>query len=197
MHQRLTGPSRCPWPGLAHPLYLDYHDREWGVPLRDDRRLFELLLLEGAQAGLSWLSVLQRREGYRAAFGGFDPARLASLTDGDLAALLVDRRIIRNRAKLRSAVGNARAFLALTDAEGTFRDWLWSFVDHRPIQNGWRTLDEVPAETDLSRALSRELRRRGFSFVGPTIVYAFMQSAGMVNDHLVSCFRHREVAALS
>jgi DNA-3-methyladenine glycosylase I len=196
VHQRLTDPSRCPWPGLAHPLYLDYHDREWGVPLRDDRRLFELLLLEGAQAGLSWLSVLQRREGYRAAFGGFDPARLASLTDGDLAALLVDRRIIRNRAKLRSAIGNARAFLTLTDAEGPFHEWLWSFVEHRPIQNGWRGLDEVPAETDLSRALSRELRRRGFSFVGPTIVYAFMQSAGVVNDHLVSCFRHREVAAL-
>jgi DNA-3-methyladenine glycosylase I len=194
VHQRLTDPSRCPWPGLAHPLYLDYHDREWGVPLRDDRRLFELLLLEGAQAGHSWLSVLQRREGYRAAFGGFDPARLASLTDGDLAALLVDRRIIRNRAKLRSAIGNARAFLALTDAEGPFHEWLWSFVEHRPIQNGWRTLAEVPAETDLSRTLSHELRRRGFSFVGPTIVYAFMQSAGMVNDHLVTCFRHAELS---
>jgi DNA-3-methyladenine glycosylase I len=164
------------------------------VPLHDDRRLFELLLLEGTQAGLSWLSILRRREGYRSAYFGFDPARLASLTDADIARLLSDPRIIRNRAKVRSAVDNARAFLALTDAVGSFDTWLWSFVEGAPIRNEWLSLADVPAETDASRALSRELRRRGFSFVGPTIAYAFMQSAGLVNDHLVGCFRHDEVA---
>lgn len=188
---------RCEWPGLADPLYRDYHDLEWGVPLHDDRSLFELLLLEGAQAGLSWISILRRREGYRSAFLGFDPVRLAALTDADAARLLADPRIIRNRAKVRSAIDNARAFLALTDAVGSFDTWLWSFIAGSPIQNRWRSLADVPAETDASRALSRELRRRGFSFIGPTIAYAFMQSAGLVNDHLVSCFRHGEVATLT
>jgi DNA-3-methyladenine glycosylase I len=188
---------RCEWPGLADPLYRDYHDREWGVPLHDDRSLFELLLLEGAQAGLSWITILRRREGYRSAFLEFDPVRLAALTDADAARLLADPRIIRNRAKVRSAIDNARAFLALTDAVGSFDTWLWSFIAGSPIQNRWRSLADVPAETDASRALSRELRRRGFSFIGPTIAYAFMQSAGLVNDHLVSCFRHGEVATLT
>lgn len=192
----LTSTIRCDWPGITEPIYRDYHDLEWGVPLHDDRRLFELLLLEGAQAGLSWISILRRRDGYRSAYLGFDPARLASLTDADVARLLSDPRIIRNRAKVRSAVDNARAFLSLVDAVGSFDTWLWSFVDGAPVRNAWHSLAEIPSETDASRALSRELRRRGFSFSGPTIAYAFMQSAGLVNDHLVSCFRHDEVAAL-
>jgi DNA-3-methyladenine glycosylase I len=154
---------RCDWPGMTEPIYRDYHDLEWGVPLHDDRRLFELLLLEGAQAGLSWISILKRREGYRSAYFGFDAARLASLTD----------------------------------AVGSFDAWLWSFVGGVPTLNAWASLADVPAESDASRALSRELRRRGFSFVGPTIVYAFMQSAGLVNDHLLGCFRRDEIAALA
>ncbi|HET8570266.1 MAG TPA: DNA-3-methyladenine glycosylase I [Candidatus Limnocylindria bacterium] len=189
-------PDRCPW-AVGDPEYLAYHDREWGVPLHDDRALFELLILEGAQAGLSWITVLRRRDGYREAFDNFDPARVASLTDADVERLLSDPRIVRNRAKVRSAIANARAFMELEANTGrSFAEWLWSFVDGRPMQNAWRSLDEVPAETDASRALSRELRGRGFSFVGPTIVYAYMQSAGLVNDHLVGCFRYAEVAAL-
>jgi DNA-3-methyladenine glycosylase I len=187
---------RCDWAGIGDSLYRDYHDREWGVPLHDDRRLFELLLLEGAQAGLAWISILRRREGYRAAFHDFDPAWLASLTDDGIASLLGDPRIVRNRAKIRSAVGNARAFLALVHETGSFDGWLWSFVDGGPMHNAWRSHAEIPAETDLSRSFSAEMRRRGFSFIGPTIAYAFMQSAGRVNDHLVACFRHDEVAAL-
>jgi DNA-3-methyladenine glycosylase I len=187
---------RCDWAGIGDSLYRDYHDREWGVPLHDDRRLFELLLLEGAQAGLAWISILRRREGYRAAFHDFDPAWLASLTDDGIASLLGDPRIVRNRAKIRSAVGNARAFLALVHETGSFDGWLWSFVGGSPIQNAWRSHAEIPAETDLSRSFSAEMRRHGFSFIGPTIAYAFMQSAGLVNDHLVGCFRHDEVAAL-
>jgi len=187
---------RCDWAGIGDSLYRDYHDREWGVPLHDDRRLFELLLLEGAQAGLAWISILRRREGYRAAFHDFDPAWLASLTDDGIASLLGDPRIVRNRAKVRSAVANARAFLALAQETGSFDAFLWSFVDGGPMHNAWRSHAEIPAETDLSRSLSAEMRRRGFSFIGPTIAYAFMQSAGLVNDHLVGCFRHDEVAAL-
>lgn len=187
---------RCDWAGIGDSLYHDYHDREWGVPLHDERRLFELLLLEGAQAGLTWISILRRREGYRAAFHDFDPAWLASLTDDGIASLLGDPRIVRNRAKVRSAVGNARAFLALVQETGSFDTFLWSFVDGGPMHNAWRSHAEIPAETDLSRSLSAEMRRRGFSFIGPTIAYAFMQSAGLVNDHLVGCFRHDEVAAL-
>lgn len=190
------GLARCGW-ASGDPDNLAYHDTEWGVPLHDERRLFELLILEGAQAGLSWLSILRRRAGYRAAFLDFDPSRVSRLTDADVERLLTDLRIIRNRAKVRSAVGNARAFLQLADEAGSFAGWLWSFVDGAPIQNAWRSSQEVPAETDASRALSGELRRRGFSFVGPTIVHAYMQSAGLVNDHLVGCFRHAEVAALA
>ena len=190
------GLARCVW-ASGDPDYLAYHDTEWGVPLHDDGRLFEVLVLEGAQAGLSWLTILRRRAGYRAAFFDFDPSRVSRLTDADVERLLTDPRIIRNRAKVRSAVTNARAFLQLAHEAGSFAGWLWSFVDGAPIQNTWHSSDEVPAETDASRALSRELRRRGFSFVGPTIVYAYMQSAGLVNDHLLSCFRHAEVAALA
>ncbi|HET7141415.1 MAG TPA: DNA-3-methyladenine glycosylase I [Candidatus Limnocylindria bacterium] len=187
--------TRCGW-ATSDPLYVDYHDREWGVPLRDARSLFELLCLEGAQAGLAWITILRKREGYRRAFEGFDPARLAAYGPEDVARLLADPGIVRNRAKVNSVVGNARACLRLADDIGSFADHLWSFVDGRPVQNRWQSLAQVPAETPASAAMSRDLRKRGFTFVGPTICYAFMQSAGMVNDHLVECFRHAEVAAL-
>jgi DNA-3-methyladenine glycosylase I len=185
----VTEPSRCGWAG-TDPLYVEYHDREWGVPLRDQRALFELLCLEGAQAGLAWITILRKRDGYRDAFDGFDPVRIAAYTDADRARLLADARIVRNRAKIDAFIGNARAWLEAGDPSGL----LWSFVGGSPFQNEWRAMDEIPAETDASRAISRELRGRGFRFVGPTICYAFMQSAGLVNDHLVSCFRHQELA---
>ena len=184
--------ARCEW-GNADPLYLDYHDREWGVPIRDPRALFELLCLEGAQAGLAWITILRKRDGYRSAFDGFDPARIAAYTDADRARLLADPGIVRNRAKIDAFIGNARAYLETDD----FASLLWSFVDGRPVQNHRRALGETPSETEVSGAMSRELRRRGFRFVGPTICYAFMQSAGLVNDHVVGCFRHPEVAALA
>ena len=188
-------PDRCDW-STTDPLYLDYHDVEWGVPLHDDRQLFELLVLEGAQAGLAWITILRKREGYRSAFDGFDATRVAAYDEADVARLLADPGIVRNRAKIRSTIGNAQAWLRLTEELGRFDGWVWSFVDGEPVQNAWRTMAEIPAETDASRALSRELRRHGFSFVGPTIVYAFMQSAGLVNDHIVTCFRHRQLGGL-
>ena len=176
---------RCEWAG-SDPLYLAYHDTEWGVPMRDPGRLFELLCLEGAQAGLAWITILRKREGYRAAFDGFDPVRIAAYTDGDRQRLLADARIVRNRAKVDAFIGNARAMLEIDDFAGL----LWSFVDGRPIVNTWRAVEQIPASTERSEAMSRALRRRGFKFVGPTICYAFMQSAGMVDDHVVGCFRH-------
>jgi DNA-3-methyladenine glycosylase I len=181
--------SRCAW-GTADPLSLAYHDLEWGVPIHDDRRLFELLNLEGAQAGLAWITILRKRDGYRRAFDGWDPERIAAYGPVDQARLLADPGIVRNRAKVRAVIGNARAFLAIDDLDR----YLWSFVGGKPIQNRWTAMGTVPAETDASRALSKDLKRRGFSFVGPTIVYAFMQSAGLVNDHLVSCFRHADLS---
>jgi DNA-3-methyladenine glycosylase I len=174
-----------------------YHDTEWGVPLHDDRALFELLILEGAQAGLSWSTILNRREGYRRAFAGFDLAVVAALGPDDEARLLADAGIVRNRAKIASTIGNARAALALVAEFGSLDRFLWSFVNGRPIQNRWQRLTDIPAETDVSRAMSRDLRGRGCSFVGPTICYACMQSAGLVNDHEVGCFRHAEVADLA
>jgi len=185
---------RCAW-GTGDPAYLAYHDLEWGVPLHDDRRLFELLNLEGAQAGLAWITILRKRDGYRRAFDVWDPERIASYGSDDEARLLADPGIVRNRAKVRSAIGNARAYLSLTDAPGAFDRYLWSFVNGTPIQNRWTTFGQIPAETDASRTMSRDLKKRGFSFVGPTIAYAFMQSAGLVNDHLLSCFRHAELSA--
>ena len=182
--------ERCPWAG-ADPLYLAYHDVEWGVPMHDPQQLFELLCLEGAQAGLAWITILRKREGYRAAFDGFDPERNAAYTDADRERLMADARIVRNRAKIGAVIGNARAWLDLDDPAGL----LWSFVGGAPIANRWRDIGEVPSETDASRAMSRELRRLGFRFVGPTICYALMQSAGLVNDHLLGCFRHAEVGA--
>jgi DNA-3-methyladenine glycosylase I len=189
-------PGRCEW-ATGDPLNLEYHDREWGVPLHDDRALFELLCLEGAQAGLSWTTILHKREGYRRAFAGFDPARLATLGERDVERLLGDPGIVRNRAKVRSVIANAGAYLRLTNEIGPFSDHLWSYVDGRPVQNRWEAMGTIPAKTDVSRALSRDLKRRGFSFVGPTIMYAFMQSVGMVNDHVVSCFRHSEVGGMT
>ena len=187
-------PRRCHW-ARGEPE-IAYHDREWGVPLHADRRLFELLILEGAQAGLSWSTVLRRRSGYRRAFAGFDPSRVARFTPAAVARLLRDPGIIRHRGKIESAVGNARAFLAIQREHGSFAAYLWSSVGGRPVQNRRRALREVPAETAVSRELSRDLRRRGFTFAGPTICYAFMQAAGLVNDHLTSCFRHAEVGRL-
>jgi len=170
-----------------------YHDHEWGVPLHDDRALFELLTPEGAQAGLSWRTVLHRRQGYREVFDGFDLERVAAYTSADIEARRADPRIIRNRAKIQSTVGNAQAALRAIDELGSLDTLIWSFVDGRPLRNAFRTMDDIPAETDTSRAMSRDLKRCGFKFVGPTICYAFMQAAGLVNDHLVTCFRYREV----
>jgi DNA-3-methyladenine glycosylase I len=168
-----------------------YHDEEWGVPLHDDRLLFEMLTLEGAQAGLSWTTILRKREGYRAAFAGFDVDRIARFGARDVDRLLKDTSIVRNRAKIETTVGNAKATLALGEPLDTY---LWSFVDGRPVRNRWKRMGEIPAETPLSKAMSKDLRKRGFRFVGPTICYAFMQSVGMVNDHITTCFRYREVS---
>lgn len=187
---------RCPW-ATDDPLYIAYHDREWGVPLHDDRALFEFLVLEGAQAGLSWLTILRKRENYRRAFDGFDPAAVARFDEARVAALLDDPGIIRNRLKINAAVGNASAFLKVQDEFGSFAAYMWAFVGGRPIVNRWESLRQVPAQTAESRALSQDLKRRGFSFVGPTIMYAHMQAVGMVNDHLVGCFRHAAVVSLS
>jgi len=184
--------ERCPW-CEGFDLYRAYHDAEWGVPLHDDRALFELLILEGAQAGLSWATILKKRENYRRAFDGFDPALVARYDDAKVAALLADAGIVRNRAKVAAAIHNAKAFLALTADGQAFSDFLWRFVDDAPRQNHWTALDEVPAKTVQADAMSKALVKAGFKFVGSTICYAFMQSAGMVNDHLITCPRHVEV----
>ena len=188
--------SRCDWAG-TDPLYITYHDTEWGVPLHDDRMLFEFLVLEGAQAGLSWLTILRRRENYRRAFDGFDPEQVARFDRRRIQRLLGDASIIRNRQKIEAAVGNARSFLAVQEEFGSFDAYIWRFVDGRPLQNRWRRMADLPAKTPASLALSKDLVKRGFRFVGPTICYAHMQATGMVNDHLVGCFRHAEVAGLS
>ena len=184
--------GRCPW-AAKDPLYLPYHDEEWGVPLHDDRRLFELLILEGAQAGLSWLTILRKREGYRRAFDGFDPARVARYTDKRRAKLLEDAGIVRNRQKVAAAIGNARAFLELVDERGSFDAYLWDFAGGKPRVNHFRRMADVPARTAVSDALSVDLAKRGFKFVGSTICYAYMQAVGLVNDHLTSCPRHAEL----
>ena len=180
---------RCAWPG-TDPLYVAYHDDEWGVPVHDDQKLFEMLILEGAQAGLSWITILRRREGYRRAFDGFDPAVVAEYGEEKIAALLQDDGIIRNRQKVRSAVSNAQLFLKVQAEFGSFDAYIWGFVDGTPIQNTWRAMGEIPAKTPLSDAISKDLVKRGFKFVGSTIVYAHMQASGMVNDHVVECFRY-------
>jgi len=190
------GKPRCDWGAWADPLYLAYHDEEWGVPSRDERHLFEMLVLEGAQAGLSWATILRKRAGYRAAFGGFAPEVVARFDGADVARLLADPGIVRNRAKIEAAVANARATLALRAAEGSLAGYLWAFVDGRPIQGRWESVAEIPAETTLSLEMSRALKARGFRFVGPTVTYAFLQAVGLVNDHVLGCFRYPEVAAL-
>jgi DNA-3-methyladenine glycosylase I len=185
-------PVRCEW-ALGHPLVLAYHDDEWGVPKRDERTLFEFLTLEGAQAGLSWRTILEKREGYRAAFEGFDPAAVAAFDEHHIERLLADPGIVRNRAKVTATVGNARAWLELDDPVA----FLWDFVDGRPVQRRVERLGELPATTDISERMSKELKRRGFRFVGGTICYSLMQACGLVNDHVMSCFRQRECAALA
>jgi DNA-3-methyladenine glycosylase I len=183
---------RCPWAG-GDPLYIAYHDSEWGVPMRDSRSLFELLCLEGAQSGLAWITILRKREDYRAAFDGFDPERMAAYTDADRARLMADAGIVRNASKIQAFIGNARAWLAVED----FAALVWSFVEGRVVANRWRSQAEVPAETEASAAMSRELRRIGFRLIGPTVCYAFMQSAGLVNDHVVDCFRHAQLEPIA
>ena len=187
--------KRCGWCG-DDPLYVAYHDEEWGVPVRDDRVLFEFLLLEGAQAGLSWITILRKREHYRRAFARFDPRRVAAFGEADVARLLADAGIVRNRAKVRAAIGNAQAFLAVQRECGSFSDYIWRFVDGRPIQNARRSIRAIPPTTPLSDAISKDLKARGFRFVGSTIVYSHMQATGMVNDHLSACFRHAQVQRL-
>ena len=182
---------RCPW--ATDPLSIEYHDSEWGVPVHDDRVLFEMLTLEGAQAGLSWSTILKKREGYRRAFHGFEPARVAAFTPADVDQLVADPGIVRHRGKIESVVRNARAFLAVQTEHGSFDTYVWSHVGGQPRVNRWRSPRQVPASTPQSDALSKDLQRRGFTFVGSTICYAFMQATGLVNDHVISCFRHAEV----
>ncbi len=185
---------RCEWAPESDPLYLAYHDEEWGVPSRDDRHLFELLVLEGAQAGLSWATILHKREGYRRAFAGFDPAAVARFGADDVERLLGDTGIVRNRLKVESAIANAHATLAVQRERGSLAAYLWDFAGGEPTVNRWTSLREIPAQTEESRALSKELKGRGFRFVGPTVCYAFMQATELVNDHVVACFRHAELS---
>lgn len=186
---------RCSWAG-SDPDYVRYHDDEWGVPVHDDVRLFEMLILEGAQAGLSWSTILRKREGYRRAFRGFDPKKVARMTEADQARLLLDEGIVRNRAKISSTVGNAKAFLAIQKEHGSFDTWLWGYVDGRPVQGRPTSMKDVPASTDLAVRISKDLKKKGFRFVGPTIVYAYLQAVGVVNDHVAGCYRQKEVAKL-
>lgn len=184
--------ERCPWCG-NDPLYMAYHDNEWGVPEHDDRRLFEFLILEGVQAGLSWITVLRKRENYRRAMDGFDAQKIARYDEHKMAALLTDAGLVRNRLKMRAAVDNAQVYLALRDEGKTLDGLLWQYVEGQPVINHYRSIAEVPATTPVAERISKDLKKRGFRFVGPTIMYAFMQAAGLVNDHLVSCPRHRQL----
>lgn len=185
--------KRCEWAG-SDPLYVAYHDDEWGVPVHDDRKLFEMLMLEGAQAGLAWITILRKRENYRQAFDGFDPAKIARYTDRRLQKLLNNEGIVRNRLKVAAARKNARAFLEVQNEFGSFDEYIWQFVGGKPVQNRRRTMKDLPAMTSESDAMSKDLKKRGFTFVGSTICYAFMQAVGMVNDHVVGCYRYKELA---
>jgi DNA-3-methyladenine glycosylase I len=196
MAKDLLTPKRCAWVSAGDPLMLEYHDREWGTPVHDDRTHFEFLVLEGAQAGLSWSIVLRKREGYRRAFSGFDPAKVARYTEKRIEKITADPAIVRNRLKIASAVRNARAFLRIQQEFGSFDAYCWQFVDGRPRLNQWKAGQKIPATSPESDAFSEDLKRRGFNFVGSTIIYAHMQAVGMVNDHLVDCFRYREIRAL-
>ncbi len=184
--------NRCEWAG-SDPLYISYHDEVWGVPVYDDRQLFEMLILEGAQAGLSWLTILKKQENYRKAFHNFDPVVIARYGESDINRLLADAGIVRNRLKIESAIKNARGVLQLQEEFGSLSSFLWKYVDGTTMQNSWSSMSELSAETEQSKLMSRDLKRRGFNFVGPTICYAFMQSVGMVNDHTMDCFRYREL----
>ncbi|MDE1173501.1 MAG: DNA-3-methyladenine glycosylase I [Parvibaculaceae bacterium] len=188
--------SSCPWPG-EDPFYRAYHDEEWGVPEHDDRALYEKLVLDGFQAGLSWITILRKRENFRAAFEGFRPERIARWSEADVERLLGDAGIVRHRGKIEGAILNARAWLDIMEKGEGFSGFIWDFVDGKPVQNRWRSMSQIPAETDMSRALAKELKRRGFKFCGPTIIYAFAQAVGMVNDHLVTCPRHKACKALA
>jgi DNA-3-methyladenine glycosylase I len=187
----MSEPVRCPW--ARDPLMIEYHDREWGVPVHDDRALFEFLILEGAQAGLSWATILKKRPAYRAAFDGFDANKIARYSEKKTAALLADAGIVRNRLKVAAAVRNAQAFLTVQKEFGSFDAYIWRFTGGRPLKNAWRRMEDVPASTPESDAMSKDLKKRGFTFVGSTICYAFMQATGMVNDHLTTCFRRAAV----
>jgi len=187
--------TRCGWCG-SDPLYVDYHDNEWGVPVRDDQTLFEFLILEGAQAGLSWITVLRKRENYRQLFDNFDAQRIARYSDKKLEKLLLNPGIIRNRLKVYGARKNARAFLDVQHRHGSFSAYIWDFVDNQPLQNRWNSMREVPATSPISDQLSKDMKKRGFTFVGSTILYAHMQATGMVNDHITDCFRHQHCADL-
>ncbi|WP_128894833.1 DNA-3-methyladenine glycosylase I [Longirhabdus pacifica] len=184
--------QRCSWSG-SDPIYITYHDEEWGVPLHDDLKLFEFLLLEGSQAGLSWITILKKRENYREAFDQFDPEKIANYDQAKLEQLLNNEGIVRNKLKINAFISNAKAYLQLKEKAGSFNDFLWSFVQHKPIINHWQTIEEVPAMTPISEKMSKALKREGFKFVGPTICYAFMQATGMVNDHTSDCFRHKQL----
>jgi DNA-3-methyladenine glycosylase I len=188
--------QRCGW-STSDPLYITYHDQEWGVPVHDDRLLFEFLILEGAQAGLSWITILRKRENYRQAFNQFDPQKVARFDDKKILELLNNPGIIRNRAKINAAIGNARAFLAIQEEFGSFDTYVWRFVGGKPLQNTWTEMAQIPAKSAEAEALSKDLVRRGFKFVGPTICYAHMQATGMVNDHTVDCFRYQEVQQMA
>lgn len=192
-----TKPVRCPWGDSGNDAYRRYHDEEWGVPVHDDRTLFEFLVLESAQAGLAWSTILNKREGYARAFAGFDPARVARFNSRSVERLVADASIVRNRLKIESSISNARQFLAVQDACGSFSNYLWRFVDGAPVQNRWRRQSQVPATTPLSDAISKDLKRRGFRFVGSTIIYAYLQATGLVNDHIIRCHRHAECAAMA
>ena len=193
----MSGKKRCAWAESGNELYIQYHDREWGVPVHEDRKQFEFLILEGAQAGLSWSTVLNKREGYRKAFANFDPVKVARFSEKKIETLIQNPSIIRNRLKITAAVSNARAFLAIQKEYGSFDTYIWAFVGGKPLQNRWKTMAEVPATSPESDALSKDLKQRGLKFVGSTILYAHLQAAGLVNDHLLSCFRYRECAALA
>jgi DNA-3-methyladenine glycosylase I len=188
--------KRCAWAG-NDPLYQNYHDKEWGVPLHSDKKLFEFLILEGMQAGLSWITVLKKREAFRKAFDGFDFNKVADYKKPKINSLLNNPDIIRNRLKINAAVTNAQAFIQIRKEFGTFNKYIWGFVDHRPLQNSWKNMKQLPAKTELAETISKDLKKRGFSFVGPIIVYSHMQATGIVNDHTADCFRYREVKKLS
>ena len=184
--------KRCDW-CLSNELYIDYHDNEWGIPVHDDRKLFEFLLLEGVQAGLSWLTVLRKRDAYCEAFNGYDPEIISRYGSEKIAELMNNAGIIRNKLKIEAAVKNARSFLKVQEEIGSFDKYIWNFIDGRPIQNSYHNLKEIPAETDISRAISKDMKKRGFTFAGPTIIYSHMQATGMVNDHLTDCYRYHEL----